>query len=193
MPQGLPNALLIILALACAGLAHLLWLRTRLAQRFNWPIDGGLRLRGHRLFGDNKKARGFVVLPIAAALSFGALPLIGPLLPRWLASGLWPMASLNYAGLGYACGMAFMLAELPNSFIKRQLNIAAGEPARTPSLKLFFLLFDRCDSALGVLIATTLLVPTPPMTWVWIMVLGPLVHTLFSALQHRMGLKNRSL
>jgi CDP-2,3-bis-(O-geranylgeranyl)-sn-glycerol synthase len=56
-----------------------------------------------------------------------------------------------------------------------------------------FFVIDRCDSVLGVLIVASLLVPVQALTWVWVLVLGPLLHALFSVLLHRLGVKARAL
>ena len=103
------------------------------------------------------------------------------------------MPTAQYALLGLACGLAFMLAELPNSFVKRQLGIGPGLPASRPLLRAVFFVVDRCDSVLGVLIAASLLVPLPAATWYWVLLLGPCVHAVFSVMLHRLGVKARAL
>jgi CDP-2,3-bis-(O-geranylgeranyl)-sn-glycerol synthase len=54
-------------------------------------------------------------------------------------------------------------------------------------------LLDRFDSVLGVLIVLSLLVPVPASTWVWVLLIGPGVHAIFSILLHRLGVKARAL
>ena len=86
-----------------------------------------------------------------------------------------------------------MLAELPNSFVKRQLDIDPGEPGAGPLLYVVFFVVDRCDSVLGVLVVASVLVPVRPQTWLWVLVLGPCLHAAFSVLLHRLGVKARAL
>lgn len=193
VPSALPNALLIVLAMSVAAVAHLLWLRSAWAGYFSQPVDGGLRLRGRRLFGDNKQVRGFMMLPLAAAASFAALPALRDSLPNWLAAGLWQMPVTHYAVLGFSCGFAFMLAELPNSFLKRQLDVAPGQAAQHPAIRLACALLDRVDSACGVILACHLLVPQASFTWFWLLLFGPALHACFSVVQYAMGLKGRAL
>jgi len=192
-PDPAGAAVFLILAMSCAGVAHVLWLRSRLAGQFSQPLDLGLTLRGRRLFGDNKRLCGFMVLPAAAALSFAVLGSLQPGLPGWLAQGMWELGPRRYAELGFVAGLAFMAAELPNSFLKRQLGIGPGEQPRRGPLRAVFLLADRLDSLLGMLIAVSLLVPLPAATWVWMLVLAPGVHALFSGLLHAVGVKARAL
>lgn len=192
-PAPFAAALFLLLAMSAAGGVHVLWLRSAAARRLTQPVDGGLTVRGRRLFGPNKMLRGFVAMPLASSLFFALFGSLREALPAWLADGLWRMPTPQYAVFGGACGLAFMLAELPNSFIKRQLGVAPGLPPSHPSLRAVFFVVDRCDSVLGVLIAASLLVPLPAATWGWVLLLGPVVHAIFSVALHRLGVKARAL
>lgn len=192
-PDAFAAALFLLLAMSAAGCVHVLWLKSGVAGRLTQPLDAGLTLRGRRLFGPNKMLRGLLAMPLASCASFALLGALREGLPRWLARGMWSMPAAQYALLGLASGLAFMLAELPNSFVKRQLGIAPGLPASNPFLRTVFFVVDRCDSVLGVLIAASLLVPLPAATWGWVLLLGPCVHALFSVILHRLGVKARAL
>lgn len=183
----------LLIAMSTAGVVHVLWLRTSLSQRFAWPIDGGRKLRDRRLFGDNKRVCGFMVLPPVTAVSFMLLGGSREFLPSAIGAALWPLTAWQYAGLGLVCGLAFMLAELPNSFLKRQLGIAPGQAPAQPWLRLVVMLVDRYDSVLGVLLVLSLLVPVSMATWLLVLLVGPLVHALFSMALHGLGLKVRAL
>lgn len=191
--DAIAKAAFLLVAMSVAGIAHVLWLRTRLSRRFGWPVDAGLTFRGRRLFGDNKRACGFMVLPPVAALCFMALGSLRETFPSAVAEALWPLSALQYAGLGLVCGFAFMLAELPNSFLKRQFGIAPGQSSEKPGLRFMVLVLDRLDSVVGVLLALSLLVPVPIATWFWVLVAGPVVHALFSVTMHALGIKARAL
>jgi CDP-2,3-bis-(O-geranylgeranyl)-sn-glycerol synthase len=114
-------------------------------------------------------------------------------LPAPLAASLWPLPTLQFAGIGLAAGFGFVLAELPNSFFKRQLGVAPGQVPERGWLRTCCLLLDRVDSTLGVLIAVSLLAPVPAMTWFWVLLFGPGLHALFSAVLFRTGVKVRAL
>ncbi len=96
-----------------------------------------------RLFGANKTWRGFVVVPLLTAL--GALCL----LPVEIMLGhAAPIGAAQLVPAGLLAGLGYMLGELPNSWIKRRLGIAAGTtPARG---RLFFMALDQLDSGVGV-------------------------------------------
>lgn len=192
-PQALPCAVFLIATMSVAGIAHALWVGSKLSLRLNGPVDLHLELRGRRIFGPNKMWRGFAVMPTAAAIAFWALGSLRPWLPSWLASGMWELSSAQYAALGLACGFAFMLAELPNSFVKRQLDVAPGMAARGRVLAAVFFVLDRVDSVLGVLIVLTAMLPVAPETWAWVLVLGPGTHWLFSVWLYYLNVKARPL
>ncbi|MGD9944686.1 MAG: hypothetical protein AB7L76_07080 [Burkholderiaceae bacterium] len=189
------RAAFLVVALGLAGIGHVYWLKTRWSQHFKQPIDGGGRLRGRRLLGANKTLRGFMAMPPAAALSFVVLSeLLRWLAPAWHAQ-LWPLSAGAYAALGFGCGLAFMLAELPNSFLKRQLDVAPGQLPDRGALRLACAVWDRIDSTVGVLLLLWLLpgVGAPAAVWAWALLLGPSVHAAFSVWLHRAGVKGRAL
>ena len=179
--------------MSLGGLVHVYWLKLATAHALTRPIDCGWTFRGRRLLGDNKTIRGLLVMPLAATGSFAAFGWSHEFLPRWLSEGMWIMPVGQYALLGGAAGLAFMLAELPNSFLKRQLDVEPGQMPGRGWARVVCPLLDRFDSVLGVLIVVSLLAPTPVVTWVWILILGPGVHALFSALLYRLGVKERAL
>ena len=187
------SALFIVVAMSLAGTAHVLWLKSTASKHFGQPLDGGLTFRRRRLFGANKMLRGLMVMPIAAAMTFAAAGAAREQLPSWLAAGMWELTAAEYALLGLACGIAFMIFELPNSFLKRQLGVPPGEAPRQPWLKAVCFVLDRCDSTLGVMLAVAIALPLPGETWFWVFVLGPASHALFSTLLHRIGEKARAL
>jgi CDP-2,3-bis-(O-geranylgeranyl)-sn-glycerol synthase len=179
-------ALFLVAAFVLAGSAQALWLASDGSRRWAWPLDGGRTFRGRRLLGDNKTARGFVVMVPATGLAFLALALAGSGTP-----GLWPLAPRQYLGLGLLAGTGCMLGELPNSFIKRQLRIPPGSPADGPAARALFFVVDRLDSTLGVLAALMLAVPVPTATIVYVLLFGTALHGALSVVTFRLGGKAR--
>jgi CDP-diglyceride synthetase len=189
-PDPFLCAIFLIVAFVLAGLLHSAWLRSPISRRFTIPIDGGAHFRGRRIFGENKTVRGFVVMIPAAALTFVVLAAVARTSPD-VASSLWPLSVGGYAALGAWAALGFMLGELPNSFVKRQLDIAPGEAARGRVSAVVGFVVDRLDSIVGMLAAVTIAVPTPWATWLWVLVLGPAIHWAFSVLLYRIGVKAR--
>lgn len=187
----LTTTVFLIGGFALAGIPHVAWLSSSASRRFAVPLDGGLTIRGQRLFGGNKTLRGFVVMVPATALTF---PLVafgfGGTHPA--NAGLWALTLNQYAWLGAWAGLGFMLGELPNSFIKRQLGIAPGTAASGRLATTCQFILDRWDSGIGMLTALSLVVPTPWRTWVLLLTIGPLLHWLYSVAMFVAGAKPRA-
>jgi len=175
-------SLFIITAFMVAGILYFIWLSLPLAGKFNRPVDGGRHFRGKRIFGENKTFRGFVGMGLAAGISFYIFGSFAGNLPVWIAGGMWDLSPMNYALLGVWCGIGFMAGELPNSFVKRQLQIPPGCAAESRGYCLVFFVVDHMDSLLGALLVMSMVVPVPWKTWVYLLLVGPMIHLGFSAL-----------
>ena len=179
--------LFVLAAFTFAGVAQTAWFASRASRRFAVPLDGGLCVRGRRVFGDHKTIRGFVVMMPAAAAAFAVL---GATAPR--AFGVWDVPVSIFAAAGFVAGLGFMTGELPNSFIKRQLDIAPGAAPRRLAGRLVQFLADRLDSGVGMLLALSAVLPVPWQTWAVVLVAGPSIHWSFSFVMFRLGLKARA-
>ncbi len=165
---------------------HLGVIRT---NSFGWlrrPIDFGHTVRGRRLFGDNKTWRGAVVMLAASST--------GMALQQWLRVPpleLFDYSSINAWAFGALLGLGFILAELPNSFLKRQFDVPPGQQAKGRAYWLFTAL-DQVDSVAGCLLALAT-VWLPPWQIVFVAVtLCSLVHIAFNLVFVMLGLKRRA-
>ncbi len=97
------------------------------------------------LFGANKTWRGLLLVPILTSVgAFCVLPI-----EWWL--GDHALFGNEILLIGYVAGVGYVLAELPNSFLKRRMGIAPGEsPQKNTRL---FIFLDQFDSGAGVAIA----------------------------------------
>lgn len=191
VPEPFACALTIVVAMSAAGAVHAWWMRSRWSVPFRIPLDGGATWRGRRLLGDHKTLRGFMAIVPAAGCAFAGLGLAREALPVWLAAGLWDVSAPQLFLLGCWAGFWFMAGELPNSFLKRRLDVAPGAAPVMGGLRYLCLVLDRFDSTLALLIGLGLLVPMHVLTWVWVLVIGPAVHFAFSGVLYRIGVKAR--
>jgi hypothetical protein len=183
-------ALFLMAAFVLAGCAQVAWLASSRSRRFLMPLDGGRTFRGRRIFGANKTVRGLVVMVPATALAFVVVSqLAAHGHPQ--AVGLWPLSAAGYAWLGAAAGLGFMLGELPNSFLKRQLGIAPGALSPHRGVAAWQLVADRMDSGLGMLTALSLMVSVPRQTWALVLFVGWALHWSFSVVLFRLRVKPR--
>jgi hypothetical protein len=126
------------------ALVHAPILRYDLAPSLKRPLDGGAAPGGRRLLGDNKTVRGALAMAggtLAATLVLHRLPAYrARLAPQLRAAG-----PLRHGAL---LGAAVLLGELPNSILKRRLDIAPGERAASP-LGAALAIHDQADFVLG--------------------------------------------
>jgi len=153
-----------------------------LCMKYEWllflkrPIDGGRTLRGRRLFGHSKTWRGPILVAIGAALLWTLQRELVHALP---APGLADIGRLPGVGVIAVAGFVGELAELPNSFVKRQLGIAPGATARGP-LALVFYLWDQLDVLSGYGLVLACVVPPTPLQVAVAIVGVASVHPLLS-------------
>ena len=126
---------------------HGLCIRIGLLRGLAEPIDT-------TLFGANKTYRGLVAVALGTAAGFAAIrppDVLTPVSPPY-----------RLAVVGLAVGAVAMLAELPNSFIKRRMGIAPGAQAGGLSGMAFHVL-DQVDVVVGAwLVLGWLMKPTLP-------------------------------
>ena len=138
MPMG--ESLLVFVLVLGSPLAHVLVLRYDLLRPLKRPIDGGATFRGRRVLGENKTWRG-------ALMMAGGVVVLTLLLSRWPTYWDALPAELTEAGplaVGTLIGLAVVLGEFPNSFMKRQLGIAPGKQRRSPA-GIALILWDQAD------------------------------------------------
>ena len=180
-------AVFVLTAFSLAGCAQAAWLAWPPSRQWAIPLDCGLTVRGRRLFGPNKTVRGMLIMIPATSAAFVLLAAVSG------SSGPWELPLTAYSALGALAGLGFMAAELPNSFVKRQLAIPSGQPAHGRVARQVFFFADQLDSPCGGIATMALAVPMPAVSVVILLTFGAVVHLLFSALTYRLGGKARAL
>lgn len=163
------RGLALVLPLVVGGLVHQVVRRTRSFERLNRSLDD-LFFAGRVVFGANKTIRGFVVVPVATALAYALFTSM----PLWS---------------GALIGLAYVLAELPNSYLKRRLGIAPGSQAR--KARAVFFALDHLDSAAGCAIVFLALGQAVAVV-ISGLLLGPLVHVAVNFVAHRLRLRTQA-
>lgn len=167
-----------------------------LCVKHNWlaflaqPVDRGYLVRGRRIFGRNKTFRGPVALSLGAAVVCGLQAEVLHALPAFRQLELFDYGQVNGWGLGAAMGAASMLAELPNSFLKRQFDIGPGQAAQGVRGLLFYIL-DQVDLLLGVWLVLLLAVSEAvTLTRVLLsLVVVFFVHQLITLIAYALGMR----
>jgi len=162
--------------------------------RYGWlpglarPLDGGRTLRGRRLLGDNKTWRGAIVM-FSGVL---AATLILSRLGAWTARLPAEVRATSPALLGTLLGAGTVLAELPNSFLKRQLGIAPGAQSGS-RLGVALAILDQGDFVIGIWIALLpiYVIPWPRAVLAFVVVAG--VHLLLNVVGFAIGARRTPL
>lgn len=135
------------------GVGNMLFTKTPLYQKHRAPMDGGKVWKdGKRIFGDNKTWIGFssmVGITAASQMLWGSLcgkKGWNALHDLYRVRGNSAALNLQY---GLLSGLAYAVCELPNSFVKRRVDIRPGKTEQGSLGKLFFVV-DQIDSLLGV-------------------------------------------
>lgn len=168
--------LLLVLPLVVGGILHMVVVKADILSYLKKPIH-------QRWFGMNKTWRGFVVMPLATWPGV------------WLAQEVEKLSDLstplllNHSSffLAFILAIAYCLAELPNSFIKRRLGIKEGQTS--DRWKVFFIVMDQFDSASGCLIAYKLTLGISwPLFWITI-AFGMLIHFIINLILYSFKLR----
>jgi CDP-2,3-bis-(O-geranylgeranyl)-sn-glycerol synthase len=142
------SALWLFLAVLGAPLLHAPVLRWDLLPSLERPLDGGATLAGRRLLGDNKTWRGALCMTAGVVLATVALWQWD-----WWRDQL-PEAIRDSEPLlvGLLIGLGTVGGELPNSFLKRRLDIAPGQ-RRHSAGGVALAVLDQGDLVLGIWVA----------------------------------------
>ena len=164
------------------------------AIKFGWfssltkPVDGGKFFRGKRIFGDNKTHRGFFAAALGTAIGFAIQTFVLHRFEFFQRLELLDYSSVQPIAIGFVIGLAGMLGELPNSFIKRQIDI---KPGATTSgfLSAIFYVLDQIDYLLGVWIVLAFFISVSFWRIVYSAIFLFVSHQIISALGYRLGMR----
>jgi hypothetical protein len=174
--QDLFNLIWLLLALFVAGILEAYLWQSPILEWANHPIQ-------QEWFGENKRWRGLVSLPLThllAAFCFQTLEQHNLAVPAAWTS----FADVNSLEYGLLVGFVCNLAELPNSFVKRRLQIPAG----VQSGPLLFI-FDHIDSNTGIVLLWWLYFHFPLHLVVTGLLLSPLLFMSATLFRIQFGLK----
>lgn len=153
MIKVLTDMYITILPVIAAGILNMLFTKTKIYEKYRYPIDGNKVMSdGKRVFGENKTWAGFAGMIIFNALSqliIGFVYKNTGLDARCDYYNIYDVSVLYCLISGALSGFIYMICELPNSFIKRRTGIKAGKT--DSGLKgIIFFIIDQFDSIIGL-------------------------------------------
>ena len=184
-----------ILPVIIAGILNMIWVKTSLLSTLAKPMDAGYELvDGRRLFGDNKTWKGFWGMVFFTAICTSIFHLLSLIFSELQPFSIipyseytWPWESLFF---GAIWGLAYVVFELPNSYIKRRLDICSGENAS--GLKgAIFIVIDQADSVIGCVLVMPLFCDINLQEAITTIVMATLLHLFINFLLYLVGLKNQ--
>lgn len=167
-----------------AAIVHMVIVKLNWFSTLTYPLDHYIKVNNKRLFGAHKTYRGLLVMVLFSIL-FTYL--------HYVITGKSPYNLLDYQTYsfvfyGVLFGVGYIVGELPNSFFKRQLNVA---PGKANNWKLHLL--DQVDSVMFIML---LLIPFSHYTWThfWIGILffGG-VHLAINYILYLTGIRKESI
>ena len=170
---------LTILPLSVSGICNMLFTKTQFYQKHKQPIDNGKNYKdGKRIFGDNKTWIGFFSMIIISVIIHILIGVCIDILHLKHMSDLYLLFNntiMYNAAIGALSGFLYMIAELPNSFIKRRLDIASGKTDKGLKGVIFFIV-DQVDSLIGITILLYIVSDIRIGKAVQYVILGALTH-----------------
>lgn len=151
-----------------AGVIHMAAVKIDLLGRLNRPIHTPM-------FGRNKTWRGIWLMPLAGVVGVGVGLWVEPAFEPYLQARLSDFSPGLRVLLGLCLGLAYVLFELPNSWLKRKMGIPPGKlPTRNRGL---FFALDHLDSTTGcVLVYFAFFNTAMPPSLLLTLGVGPLIH-----------------
>ena len=161
------------------GVSNMVFTKTALYQNHRAPIVGGRLWRdGRRVLGENKTWIGFgsmVALTAASQAVWGAVCAkcgLNAMHDLYRVRENTPARNL---AVGALCGLAYAACELPNSFVKRRIDIRPGKTGSGAAGAAFFVI-DQIDSLLGVFLVLGLFTGMSRQRYLQFLVLGAGTH-----------------
>lgn len=167
-----------------AGILNMVWVKLPYLSSWSKPIDKNKNFYDDkRIFGANKTWKGFIGMIIFAIISTIIWGLICSKLQYLNANNYLYRNndnSLTYnIYIGFLLGLAYALLELPNSFLKRRINIVPGKTLK--GLKsIFFVLLDQADSIFGCVLVIAFVYPMSFKFYIAYVCLGALTHIVIN-------------
>jgi CDP-2,3-bis-(O-geranylgeranyl)-sn-glycerol synthase len=182
------SGLLVFVAVLGAPALHGPVLALDLFKAFKRPLDGGATIGGRRVLGDNKTWRGAIFMtagPALAAVALTRWPAFRDALPE-------PVADASPLLWGALVGLGVVVGELPNSFLKRRVDIAPGTQRRTAG-GLALVVFDQADLVPGVWLCLAPVYVLPVATAAVAFAAVTAVHLVINVIGYSIGARTSPL
>ncbi len=181
-----------VLSAIVAGIINSIFCKSNLLLKLKAPIDLNKNfVDKKRIFGDNKTWKGligYIFFNIVCSIIFG-----------WI----WKIAKIEHLNffyinhentivfnilIGFLLGLFYAIFELPNSFLKRRLDISPGKTSKGFK-KVFFIILDQADSIFGIALVVWMFYPLGIGIYLLYILVGTITHLLINMLLYFLHLR----
>lgn len=178
-----------------AGVCNMIFVKRPFLDSFRTPMDGGaVCADGKRVFGDNKTWKGFAGMIFFTSFWMGVFGLLADRV-SWASSlSLIPFHDFSVNEelfYGALWGLGYVLFELPNSYMKRRIDIPPGKN-RQGMIGIVCTFIDQADSVLGCLLFMLLFYIPTPIDALALFLVGVVVHYSVNIALFFVGLKKQA-
>ncbi len=186
------NMYVTIMPVILGGIGNMIFTKTNLYKKNAKPMDGNRCLKdGRPIFGENKTWIGFwgmIAITGAMQILWGILSNVAEINELNQLYTYWNNNIVYNGIVGLLFGALYVLLELPNSFVKRRLNIDAGMTDVGIKGKIFFVI-DQFDSIVGIGIALGILARISIIEVFMYILLGGITHILVNLILCRLKIR----
>ena len=175
-----------------AGIINSIFCKIGVLKFLKVPMDFNKKfIDKKRIFGDNKTWKGFfgyIIFNIIFSILVGFL---------WKSTKLesYNFFYMNHTNtilyntlIGFLLGLFYALFELPNSFLKRRLDIEPGKTIKGFK-KIFFIILDQADSIFGIALVVWMFYPIGISVYLLFILVGTVTHLLINMLLYFLHLR----
>lgn len=175
-----------------AGILTMIWCKLSILKKIQIPIDFGKNfVDKKRIFGNNKTWKGllgYIIFNIASTIIWGLLcDLFNINKLNFFYINYQNTLSLNIL-IGFLLGLSYALFELPNSFLKRRLNISPGKNPEGLK-KVLFIFLDQADSVFGCCLIVCLFYNLGIKLYIIYVFIGAFTHIILNMILYFLRLR----
>ena len=174
-----------------AGVVNSIFCKLNIFKSLKKPLDFNKKIKGKRIFGDNKTWKGLL-----GYIFFNVIfmVLVGIIYKACNIENL-NFFYINHKNtllfnilVGALLGLFYALFELPNSFMKRRLDIKPGKTIKGAK-KYFFIFLDQADSVFGVALVVWMFYPIGIKVYLLYILVGAVTHLVINMLLYLLHLR----
>lgn len=176
-----------------AGISNMIIVKQKWFKKYAKPIDGGSTWKDNkRIFGNNKTLLGIFTMIICSIITHVIWGIICGNIDYLQSINelyLYNENTLSYnIMIGALMGVTYMIFELPNSFIKRRIDIPDGKTVQGIKGITFFII-DQLDSMIGIMLVLVIFSRLNLAQYINYVILGGITHIIVNLILYRLKIR----